>query len=114
MRIGLVDYLDLPSPLPMVKTLFMLNSLFDAVSLIKQDQSIDVVLGGETDRDFFAMLEDPPNEVVGHFNVQTTMSLTCHDVDKISHLKRLLILCGDGKYIKMDSRLRGCDTKART
>ena len=87
----------------------MLNSRFDAVSLVKPNQSIDVVLGGETDRDFFAMLENPPNEVGGHANVQSAMALTCHDVDKISHLQRLLILCGDGEYTKMDSRVRGND-----
>ena len=87
----------------------MLNGRFDAVCLIKPDQSIDVVLGSETWCYFFAMLIHPPNEVVGHAHIQSAMALTRHDVNKISHLKRLLILWGDGKYTKMDSRVRGND-----
>jgi hypothetical protein len=41
------------------------------------------------------------------------MALTRHDVNKISHLKRLLILRGDGKYTKVDSRVRGNDRLRR-
>ena len=76
----------------MLEPLFMLNGCFNVVCLIKPDQSIDVVLGSETWRYFLAMLIHPPNEVVGHANVQSAMALTRHDVDKISHALRLWLM----------------------
>lgn len=94
------------------------NGFFDAGSLIKPNQARDVVLGGESFNEFFAVLINSPNQIVGHANVKGAFALARKNIDKEGHEQRLkamrrFVMCQNTNFCKQSKQKAPAWTPAR-
>jgi hypothetical protein len=80
-RIGLFNRPNFPSAVPSFQPFLSAYGILDAIELFEVDESIHVVLFGETVYGLFAMLMDAPNEIAGHAYVERPADLACKDVN---------------------------------
>ena len=83
MGVRLFDQLDLPRAIPLLQTLFPLDSEFNLIELLVIDQSVNGISLAETADRVCAVLIDATYEVIGHTYVKGPADIAGENVDPI-------------------------------
>jgi len=79
-RIDFFDQPQLPVAVPFFQGFLAGDRTFHGVVLFVPDECLDVVLGGESLDDSFAVLPDALNQVGGDADIERAVACTGHDV----------------------------------
>ena len=89
MRVALIDQVDLPWAVPVLKLFFAQDCRFHLAEQFEMDEPMNTVARGMSGQRIVAVLPKPSDQVGSHANIQRPVKLTGQNVDA-----RLLVLSG--------------------
>ena len=88
MRVGLVDQVDLPRPVPVLELLFAGNRALHIAEHLEMNEHVNVVFRGVPRDRIVAMLPEPAEKIGGYADVKRAVGLAGKDVDARVSLSR--------------------------